>query len=66
MEPISKIPFYQIILYFLSYLIIHILIGLKKEKLKNEENKELYKKVNFLFNWFPVFYTIFIILILLL
>jgi len=73
MNPVSGIPFWHIILYFVGYLIIHVLIGwqkgivekdLKKHS-EDEETKNAYRILSFSFKWFPFGYTLFVILMLL-
>lgn len=74
MIPVSKIPIWQIIIYFLVYLILHIFLGIEKKliekQIKKEPNnleiKNTYKITCFAFKWFPFIYTIFIILMMIL
>ena len=74
MNPVSGIPFWHILIYFIVYLCIHVFLGSAKEshkqKLKDEPNNEeienTYKVLSFAFKWFPAFYVVIIIIMLLL
>jgi len=73
MTPVSGIPFWHIVFYFVVYLTIHIFLGLAKEDIKKKldkdpNNEELYKNfsnLSFAFKWFPAVYTLFVIIMLL-
>jgi len=70
MTTVGKFLILNLIIYFVAYVIIHIMIGVFKQinnkELKNKpgnielENKEKFYK--FFFNWFPAIYLIFIII----
>jgi len=74
MTPVSGIPFWHIILYFVVYVIVHAGFGLLKEDIEKKldadpNNEGLYKthsNLVFLFKWFPAIYVIVIIIMLLL
>ena len=69
---IERISIVKVVLFFVAYLLIHILIGITTKNIKkkldekpgNLELENTYKWMNRLFNWFPVIYVIFLLFVL--
>ena len=69
MTSVSKLSILSLVVYFVIYIVLHITIGLiknkvdkdLKEKPDDEETKFLSKILKQSFNWFPAIYLIFII-----
>lgn len=69
---IEKIAISTLALYFMGYIISHVIIGIlkktKEERLSREpDNEELkinYKRLTVLFKWFPAMYVVFILIFL--
>jgi len=64
--PLISIP--EIIIYFLIYLLIHIYVGIAKEKLekqqvRTEEDETHLKVLKFMFKWWPAMCVFLIILL---
>ena len=69
MTSVSKLSILSLVVYFVIYIVLHITIGLiknkvdkdLKEKPDDEKTKFLSKILKQSFNWFPAIYLIFII-----
>jgi len=69
-----KFSLIMIIILFVVYVVVHILLGKKLNKIKTnlkdkQDNYELvqeHKYFNFLFKWFPFLYVLFILLLIIL
>ena len=66
---VEKLPIGLLLIYFVAYLVVHIVIGVCLKKAKeeyetNQESEELRKKFkvwNGVFRWFPFVYVVFVI-----
>ena len=69
---VDRISILVYIILFILYIVLHVIIGIKKNKLDDDlktfpNNKEIKRNVGtftFLFKWFPFLYVIFILIFL--
>ena len=66
----QTVPIVGMIMYFIVYIVIHTILGYKRESVKkemyikpgNEILEKRYKTLNRMFKWFPAVYVVFILI----